>query len=166
MQCWYHEATETSEAYLNYDSLAGVGATVMLYGCDDMLAAWQFMQWQTGAEAQANYGNKMVALIGPSAKYESANIKAIKNLSWTASEKEAIEDQIHHLSSVVNYPGSYIIGRYTNFAFLAAVNDGADPVDAMSGYIGAINMEIERKRAEFGLATEVPDEIKKLYGYD
>ena len=163
---WYHEATETDEAYLNYDSLAGVGATVMLYGCDDMLAAWQFMQWQTGAEAQANYGNKMVALIGPSAKYETANIKAIKNLSWTASEKAAIEDQIHHLSSVVNYPGSYIIGRYTSFAFLAAVNDGADPVDAMSSYISAINMEIARKRSEFGLATEIPDDIKKLYGYD
>ena len=108
----------------------------------------------------------MVALIGPSAKYESANIKAIKNLSWTAEEKAAIEDQIHHLSSVVNYPGSYIIGRYTNFAFLAAVNDGADPVDAMSSYISAINAEIARKRAEFGLATEIPEDVKKLYGYD
>ena len=162
---WYHEATETDEAYLNYDSLAGVGSTILLYGCDNVLAAWQFMQWQTGEDVQANYGNKMVALIGPSAKYEAANIKAIKNLSWTASEKEAIEDQIRHLSSVVNYPGSYIIGRYTNFAFLAAVNSGADPVDAMSGYIDAINAEIARKREEFDLATEVPEEIKKLYGY-
>ena len=138
---------------INYNSLAGVGSTVMLHGCKDVRAAWQYMQWQTGEKVQANYGNKMVALIGPSAKYESANIHALKNLSWTASEKEAIEAQMSHLSSVVNYPGSYIIGRYTKFAFLAAVNKGENPVEALSQYIDTINAEITRKREEFDLET-------------
>lgn len=149
---YYDTETKTT----NYDSIAGVAATVMLYGCDDMLGAWQFMQWQTGDTVQANYGNKMVALIGPSAKYNSANLKAINNLSWTASEKDAIQEQMRHLSSVVNYPGSYIIGRYTNFAFLAAVNDGEEPVEALKGYIDAINIEIKRKREEFNLPTGDP----------
>ncbi len=134
---------------LNYNSLAGVTATVMLNGCDNILGAWSFLQWQTSAEAQADYGNKMVALIGPSAKYEAANVNAIENLSWTASEIEAIKDQMANLSSVVNYPGSYIMGRYMNFAFLDAVNDGADPVDALSQYIDEINKELVRKRKEF-----------------
>ena len=134
---------------LNYNSLAGVTATVMLNGCENVLGAWSFLQWQTSADAQAEYGNKMVALIGPSAKYEAANIHAIENLSWTASEIEAIKDQMANLSSVVNYPGSYIIGRYMNFAFLDAVNDGADPVDALSQYIDEINKELIRKRKEF-----------------
>jgi ABC-type glycerol-3-phosphate transport system substrate-binding protein len=142
----------------NYDSLAGIGATVMLHGCDDMLGAWQFMQWETSADVQSGYGNKMVALIGPSAKYESANLKALNNLSWTANEKLAIEEQMRHLSSIVNYPGSYIINRYTKFAFLAAVNDGADAVDALTGYIDDINAEIKRKREEFGLPTLDADE--------
>ena len=142
----------------NYDSLAGVGATVMLHGCDDVLGAWQFIQWQTSAEIQANYGNKMVALIGPSAKYESANLNALQDLSWTASEKDAIWEQMEHLDSIVNYPGSYIINRYTKFAFLAAVNDGADAVDALTGYIDAINAEIKRKREEFNLPTLEADE--------
>ena len=95
----------------------------------------------------------MVALIGPSAKYASANVNAIKNLSWTASEREAIEDQMAHMSSIVNYPGSYIISRYMKFAFLDAVNDSANPIDALSGYIDAINAEITRKREEFELKT-------------
>ena len=137
----------------NYDSLAGISASVILYGCegDELLASWQFLQWQTGHQAQADYGNKMVALIGPSAKYESANLKAIDNLSWTASERMAIKNQMENLSSIVNYPGSYIITRYTQFAFLDAVNESADPIDALSGYIDAINSEIARKREEFGL---------------
>ena len=145
---------------LNYDSIAGVNATVMLNGCDEMLGAWQFMQWQTSADVQANYSNRMVALIGPSAKYEAANINAIKNMSWTASEKKAIDLQIKHLSSIVNYPGSYIIDRYTKFAFLAAVNEGANPVESLQGYIDAINTEIERKRLEFDLPIGDPPEAK------
>ena len=144
---------EKGNPYINYDSLAGVTATVILHGCDNLSAAWTFFQWQTSADIQANYGNKMVALIGPSAKYASANVNAIKNLSWTASEREAIEDQMAHMSSIVNYPGSYIISRYMKFAFLDAVNDSANPIDALSGYIDAINAEITRKREEFELKT-------------
>ena len=138
-----------ADGTINYNSLASVTASVVLNGNhDNMLATWQFMQWQTSAEIQANYGNKMVALIGPSAKYNTANINAIKDLSWTAAEWEAISDQINHMSSIVNYPGSYIITRYMNFAVLDAVG-GAEPVDALSEYIDIINDEITRKRTEF-----------------
>ena len=145
--------SKRADGTFNYDSLANISASVILYGCqgDELLASWQFLQWQTGENAQADYGNRMVALIGPSAKYETANLKAIDDLSWTASEKAAIMNQMDHLSSIVNYPGSYIITRYTQFAFLDAVNKSADPIDAISGYIDAINSEIARKRQEFGL---------------
>ena len=145
----------TGKKIINYNSLAGVSATVMLHGCDNLKAAWTFLQWQTSAKAQADYGNKMVALIGPSAKYETGNRYAINDLSWTANEKEAILDQINHMSSIVNYPGSYYIARYVNFAFLDAVA-GTDPVDALDEYIGQINTEITRKREEFGLKTGKP----------
>ena len=157
----YAEKHEDGTTTFNYNSLAGISASVILYGCegDELLASWQFLQWQTGKDAQANYGNRMVALIGPSAKYETANIQAIENLSWTANEKKAIKNQMDHLSSIVNYPGSYIITRYMQFAFLDAVNESADPIDALSGYIDAINSEIARKREEFDLwVPESPDD--------
>jgi len=146
--------SELEDGTICYDSLATVTATVMLNGVQKkgsevMRAAWSFLQWQTSADIQAKYGNRMVALIGPSAKYETANINAIKDLSWTADEIEAILDQIDNMSSIVNYPGSYIIARYMKFAFLDAVNDGADAVDALTSYIDAINAEITRKREEF-----------------
>jgi len=144
---------ETGKKVLNYDSLASVSASVLLYGCKNVKAAWAYLQWQTSAKVQSTYGNRMVALIGPAAKYEAANKNAIADLSWTATEKEAIENQMKHLSSIVNYPGSYIMSRYMQFAFLDAVNDGADAVDALSSYIDEINSELTRKRKEFGLPT-------------
>ncbi len=149
---------EHSEGGINYDSLASVSASIIPNGCDDYQAAWEFMQWHTGAEAQATYGNKIVALIGPAAKYETANIDAINNLSWTASEKAAIHDQMANLNAIVNYPGSYIYSRYMKFAFLDAYNDGAVPYEAMLSYIPAINGEIARKREEFNLPTATSKE--------
>ena len=142
----------------NYDSLAGVSATVILNGCDDLVTAWQFAQWQTSASVQADYGNKIVALIGPAAKYETANLNAIDDLSWTAREKAAIKDQMANLDAIVNYPGSYIYSRYMKFAFLDAYNDGADPYEAMMSYISAINDEIARKRSEFDLPIAESEE--------
>ena len=49
------------------------------------------------------------------------------------------------------------------FAFLDAVNEGADPIDAMGEYIDAINAEITRKREEFGLKTIKNDQEAEDY---
>ena len=157
---------ENGKEQFNYDSLAGVSATVIPNGCDNFEAAWEFVQWQTGAKAQATYANKIVALIGPAAKYESANLWAIEDMSWTASEKAAIRNQMRHLNAIVNYPGSYIISRYMKFAFLDAYNEGANPVEAMQSYVPAINAELARKREEFGDILKTPerpeDALKKV----
>ncbi len=155
--------TPDKNGKLNYDSIASVTATVMLHGCDNVANAWEFMKWQTSADVEANYGNRMVALIGPSAKYAAANLGAIEKLSWTSSENAAIQDQLRHLVSIVNFPGSYIIARYTNFAFLNVVNDGANPTDALQGYVSTINTELKRKREEFNLPTLDPGEVPPGY---
>ena len=139
------------EDNFNYDSLAGVTASVIPNGADNIEAAWAYLQWHTGADAQATYGNRIVALIGPAAKYETANIFAIEDLSWTAAEKAAIRDQMANLNSIFNFPGSYIIARYMKFAFLDTYNDGIPAHEAMMSYIPAINTEVARKREEFGL---------------
>ena len=130
-----------------------VSAVVMLTGCKDEAGAWEFMKWYTGAECQADYSNEMVALIGPSAKHPTANMGALEEMPWTYSEFTQLSAQFNNLASIPNYPGSYIIDRYTNFAFLAAYNENADPVTELQSYITTINKEITRKRAEFDLET-------------
>ena len=64
-----------------------------------------------------------------------------------------LEEQFTRLASIPNYPGSYIIDRYTNFAFLAAFDDLANPTEELLSYVTTINKEITRKRAEFDLPT-------------
>jgi hypothetical protein len=93
----------------------------------------------------------MVAIIGDSAKHSTANIAALENMPWTDTEYSLIKAQFDNLASVPNYPGSYILPRYTEFAFLAAYNDNEDPITKLRSYINTINKEISRKREEFKL---------------
>ena len=149
----YIDDDGNEKSYINNVSVATTSAICMMTGCDNEAGAWEFMKWHAGADCQIKYSNEMVAIIGPSAKHATANIKALREMPWTSSEYEQLSYQFNNLASIPNYPGSYIIGRYTNFAFLAAFEDNADPIDELQKYISTINKEITRKRQEFGLET-------------
>ena len=148
------------EGNINNDSVSGVSAVVLIsYDNKDAEAqakanrAWEFMKWYVGADCQIDYSNEMVAILGPSAKHATANKVALESLPWTRQEYSRIADQFNNLAAIPNYPGAYIIGRYTKFAFLDAYNDNLNPVESLLGYIDYINEEITRKRDEFGLET-------------
>ncbi len=142
-----------ADGTINNDTIVAITATVMLHGCKDIDSTWKYMCWQAEGDVQADYGNEMVALVGPAAKYATANIQGVAMTSWSATEQAALLAQFDHQAAIPNYPGSYIIARYTNFAFLAAYNDGEDPVTAMQDYINIINQELTRKREEFEQKT-------------
>ena len=73
-------------------------------------------------------------------------------------------------SSIFRFDGfcseSYIISRYVEFAFLAAVNEKADPVDQMSTYVTTINKELYRKRQEFDMKVLADGETPPGYRID
>ena len=143
--------TENSKEQINNCSVSSVSAVCMIKGSERGDDAWKFMKWQTGASCQAAYSNEMVAILGDSAKHPTANVQALDDLTWTDAELTEIKKQFSNLAAVPNYPGAYIVGRYTTFAFLAAYDDKAVPSDEILGYIDDINKEISRKREEFGL---------------
>ena len=142
-----------AEDPINNVSISGVNATVMVKNAKKQENAWRFMMWYTGEDCQVSFSNEMVAILGPSAKQAVANKKALASLPWTTTEYNQVASQFEELGSVPNYPGAYIIDRYTNFAFLSAYNDKANPSDALLAYINTINKELERKRNEFNLET-------------
>ena len=149
---------ENGETQINRQTVSSVNASVIVKGCSDEEGAWNFIKWFTGADCQQEYSNEMVAIIGPAAKYNTANREALEELPWTTAELKQIQAQFENLASVPNYPGSYILGRYTQFAFLSAYNDNANPSESLMSYITTINKEITRKRKEFGLETLEVDE--------
>ncbi|MBQ9080149.1 MAG: extracellular solute-binding protein [Clostridia bacterium] len=171
------------EGNVNNVSVSTVSAIVMINSKDTNVdGGWEFMKWHSGAQCQSDYANEMAAILGDSAKHSTANLNALSSLPWTTEEYNNVALQFNNLASIPNYPGSYIIGRYTKFAFLDAYNDKADPTTELLSYITTINKEITKKRNEFGLetleigetkaskrmeqVTELVDNLKKSAGYN
>jgi len=144
---------EDAEGNINNVSTAGVGSIVLMDGCRYLEESWDFMDWWVGKEFQVDYSNELVAIMGPAAKNATANREALEELPWSSAEYYNLDLQMNNLIANYSYPGSYIIGRYTNFAFLDAYNDLLDPVDSLLNYINTINKEITRKRKEFDYET-------------
>jgi ABC-type glycerol-3-phosphate transport system substrate-binding protein len=115
--------------------------------------AWKYMQWWVGTEAQERFGKEQVAIMGTAAKYNSANVEALKGQSWTAQEKKNLNQQFKSLKGTPMSPGNYIVARYTNFAFYKVVDEDEVASEAMLGYVDDINNELTRKRKEYGFLT-------------
>ncbi len=149
---------------INNVTIGAVSTIMMMRSAaeDEAVAfgSWAFMQWYVGAEIQSIYGNEMVALLGPSAKQPTANIQALENMAWSTEESNNLMSQFNAVTCTPEYPGSYIISRYTSFAFLDVVNSDAEPVEELQSQIVDINVELTRKREEFGLPTT--DSVKEM----
>ncbi len=154
--CWTFVPLPGYESAENNCSVSTASAAVLIRKGEDInsyLNAWNFVKWYTGAECQTEYAQEMVAIIGDSAKHATANRVALESMPWTREEYVEVKKQFENLASIPNYPGYYIIDRYTEFAFLSAYNDKADPNTELLSYINIINKEITRKREEFKLET-------------
>ncbi len=144
---------EQEDGTIDNTAISGTGAIVMMAGAEDIQSAWEYMCWYTDTTFQVEYSNELVAILGPAAKNPTANMEALAELPWTSREYAQLMKQMENTTAIPAYPGSYILARYTSFAFLDAYNNHADPVQSLLGHINAINKEITRKRTEFDLET-------------
>ena len=126
---------------------------------DTAEASFRFIEWWTRDNIQSSYANELIAVIGNAAKYNTANVQAYLEMDWSARESKIIMNEIFpNIVGVPDMPGSYIISRYVNFAFLAAYNNKANPSDELLSYIELIDKEFERKREELNREFFIPAE--------
>lgn len=162
---------ELADGTINHTSPITVGAVMMMKDAADDITAdqdytdslraqnsWKYLQWWVSTPTQERFGKEQVAIMGTAAKYNTANVEALKGQSWTAQEKKNLDQQFKSLKGTPMSPGNYIVARYTNFAFYNVVNDGEVASEAMRAYIDDIDNELTRKRSEYGFLTA--DEYK------
>ena len=136
--------------YSSYSSSTGV---MLLAASAHKEAAWDFMKWWTGAEAQIYFGREMESLLGASARYPTANLEAMGSLAWSARTYRVLSAQGVWAKAVPEVPGGYYLPRYINNAFRTATRETnrLDAREAILTYAQVINDEIQLKREEFGL---------------
>lgn len=143
--------TKMPDGTINRKEGANGLATIMLKGIKDKDAGFEFMKWWTSAEVQARYGSELEAVMGPAARYDTANTEAFTKLPWSKTEAEKLGDQWKLVWDIPQIPGNYYLTRSLSNAFRKVVYSHENPREVLFKYNEDINREIERKRTEFGL---------------
>lgn len=115
-------------------------------------AAWEFLKWFTDTDVQVQYGRTIEAVMGPMGRFDTANVEALSQLSWSPREHEKIAAQMDQLVEIPIIPASYTVTRNVIMAFRRVVNDYWDARYAITQYNRDINQEIERKNEELGIS--------------
>lgn len=128
-------------------------STMMIKTADDALRdrAWTFMKWWTSAPAQLRFGREIEAVLGPSARYPTANIEALTALPWSAGQLQVLSRAMEEAVGFREIAGGYYTTRGITNAVRKVINEYVDPRETMIEYARQIDIEITKKRLEFGL---------------
>ncbi len=132
------------------------GNATMLLKCDTEQIkqnAWEFMKWWADADTQVRFGREIEALLGASARYNTANRDAFSRLSWSVDDIEVLAAQWDQTVGIREVPGGYYTGRHLANAVRKCINDKDDTRETIIDYSIKIDEEITKKRKEFGMSV-------------
>lgn len=129
---------------------SGTGA-VILRDSGNPDAAWEFLKWWTGEQAQSEYCANVEAQLGIVSRQATANKAAFTTIAYPEKVREAMLKQWAAVENLEEVPGSYYLLRGLDNAFRSVLYDSENPYEALGLWNEKINQELERKRDEFGL---------------
>ncbi len=126
-------------------------ANLILAQSDKQEAAWKFLKWWMSADTQAEYGRQLEAVIGESARWNTANVEAFFRLPWRTADKAIIQETLEEAQEQYIIPGGYFTSRHLINAWNRVVVNDERTRDALEEAVKDINKELISKREEFGL---------------
>lgn len=139
--------------YIDRSDFITGNATMMIAEESESLKqkSWEFMKWWADADTQVQFGREIEALLGASARYNTANKDAFVQLSWSADDIAVLDEQWNYTKGIREIPGGYYTGRHIANAIRKVMNDKDDTRETIIDYSIKIDDEITKKRKEFGL---------------
>ncbi len=126
-------------------------ANIILAQSDKQEAAWKFLKWWMSADTQTEYGRQLEAVIGESARWNTANVDAFFRLPWKSADKVVIQETLEEAQEQYIIPGGYFTSRHLINAWNRVVVNDEKARDALEEAVKDINKELTSKREEFGL---------------
>lgn len=142
---------KNGETYIDHTTSLSNNCAIILKDNVSYDLSWKFLKWWVSTDTQASFGNQIECILGPSSRYNTANLEAFEKLPWTVDEKAILNEQLAWCDPLPQIAGSYFIDRHVNNAFRKVVYKDKDAKDTLYDYSNIINDEITKKRSEFGL---------------
>jgi ABC-type glycerol-3-phosphate transport system substrate-binding protein len=127
----------------------GGTAAIILKDSDNPELAWKFIDWWTSTETQYTYAGEVENILGTAARHDTANVEALKRLSWDKENLEALLSQWENVKEIPEIPGGYYLSRVIDQVFWNTTN-GEDPYEMMAKWGRIANKELERKGEQYG----------------
>lgn len=144
---------ENGNTYIDRSDFITGSATMMIASDSESIKqkSWEFMKWWADADTQVQFGREIEALLGSSARYNTANRDAFVQLSWSADDIEVLNEQWEQTIGIREVPGGYYTGRHIANAIRKVLNEKENVRNTIIDYSIKINDEIDKKRNEFGM---------------
>ena len=132
----------------NYIAGGGTGCGVVKRS-KNQKEAWEFIKWWTSSETQSRYSANVESVLGMLGRIPSANVEAIKKMSFNPKDLNVMLEQWQNVREVPETPGGYYLTRAIDQAFWSVINDGTNAKDAITKWSKIADIEIERKIKEY-----------------
>lgn len=141
-------------------STGGLAQTAVIFkDSERKQESWEFIKWWTSADVQEQFGIELEALLGVEARWNTANVEALKRLPWPSEDIDSILKQWDWFKERQIVLGGYYTTREIANIWNEIVLNGKNQREAIEDAVIAIEKEIRKKREEFGLQeTSVPPE--------
>lgn len=152
--CWNFQpmpGTVQEDGTINHASCSQGSGALIFKKAPNQEDAWDFIKWFTSKDVQVQYGNDIESILGTMGRFDTANLEALDELSWTTSQVEQLKKQLTSQVEIPVIPASYGVTRNIMNAFRTVVNDHENARDTLFWYNKDINEEITRKREDLGL---------------
>ena len=139
---------ETGEVY-RYTS-GGAESMVMFTSNDEReQKAWEFMDWWTSTETQAEFGQMLQIMYGDEYIWPTANLEAFGQLPYPTKDKDVIMEQASYILEAPRLLGSYMMERELSNAFNDIVVNGKSLRSRVDDVVKIVDRETRRKLEEF-----------------
>lgn len=129
----------------------GLSAAMIMKKSEQKEKAWEFLKWWTSGDVQARYAEDMESYYGIEYRWNTANVDAMKSLSWPAEDLKAIREQASWAVNMPNVPGYYFLAREMEFAWNRTVMDGIPPDESLEEAQLSLQREMDRRQRNFGI---------------
>lgn len=133
---------------INRNASGGGTAAIILKDSKNPELAWEFIKWWTDADTQYSYASEVENILGTAARHDTANVEALKRLSWDSENLSALLEQWSNVREIPEIPGGYYLSRVIDQAFWNTTN-GSDPYEMMAKWGKIADDEIERKGEQY-----------------
>lgn len=132
----------------------GLSTAMIMKKSEKKDEAWEFLKWWTSADVQSKYAEDMESYYGIEYRWNTANVDAMKSLSWPSQDLKAIQEQARWAANLPNVPGYYFLGREMDFAWNKTVFDGVPANESLEEANLSLQREMDRRQRNFGITGD------------